>query len=82
MPLGAAPAWLDAHPHREQGEFVLVIAPAARRESSALDADLVLATLLEALGPSDAARLAARLTGQTRKTLYARAIELGERGKR
>ncbi|MBI3374044.1 MAG: 16S rRNA (cytidine(1402)-2'-O)-methyltransferase [Betaproteobacteria bacterium] len=83
MPLGTALTWLDARAHREQGEFALVIAPeAARRERGALDADLVLATLLEALGPSDAAKLAAKLTGQTRKALYARALELGMRGKR
>ena len=83
MPLGSALAWLDAHPHREQGEFVLVLAPeAAPRESGARDAEHVLATLLKALGPSDAAKLAAKLTGQTRKALYARALELGGRGKR
>jgi 16S rRNA (cytidine1402-2'-O)-methyltransferase len=83
MPLGAALAWLDERAQREQGEFVLVIAPGeSRRASGALDAEHVLATLLEALGPSDAARLTARLTGQARRALYARALELAGRGKR
>lgn len=85
MPLGAAPGWLDERPQREQGEYVLVIAPAHRNGEPipvALDADHVLATLLEALGPSDAAKLAARLTGQTRRALYARALELAARSAR
>ena len=83
MPLGSAPAWLDARPHREQGEFVLVIAPGdARTEAAAPDADRVLGILLESLGPSEAAKLAARLTGQPRRALYARALELAGRGRR
>jgi 16S rRNA (cytidine1402-2'-O)-methyltransferase len=83
MPLGAALGWLDQRAQREQGEFVLVIAPGnGNRNSGASDADHVLATLLEALGPSDAAKLAARLTGQARKLLYARALELAGRGRR
>ena len=85
MPLGAAPAWLDERPQREQGEFVLVIAPgntSGKQTAGSPDADHVLETLLAALGPSDAAKLAARLTGQTRKALYARALELSGRGKR
>jgi 16S rRNA (cytidine1402-2'-O)-methyltransferase len=83
MPLGAALGWLDQRAQREQGEFVLVIAPGnGNRNPGASDADHVLATLLEALGPSDAAKLAARLTGQARKLLYARALELAGRGRR
>ena len=83
MPLGAALGWLDQRAQREQGEFVLVIAPGnGNRNSGASDADHVLATLLEALGPSDAAKLAARLTGQARKLLYARALELAGRSRR
>lgn len=83
MPLGTALTWLDAHAHREQGEFVLVIAPEpARRGTGAIDPDRVLETLLEALGPSDAAKLAAKLTGEPRRALYARALEIGTRGSR
>ena len=82
LPLGAALGWLDGHPQREQGEFVLVVAPGkGGPESGSLDAEHVLATLLESLGPSDAAKLAARLTGQARKQLYARALELSGRGR-
>ena len=64
---------------------MLVIAPGeANGEpiAGARDADQVLETLLGALGPSDAARLAAKLTGQARKALYARALEISGRGKR
>ena len=85
MPLGAAPGWLDERPHREQGEYVLVIAPGhgnGERFAGALDADHVLTTLLGTLGPSDAAKLAARLTGQARRVLYARALELAGRSER
>lgn len=77
MPLGAALGWLDERAEREQGEFVVVIAPGnGDRSPVAADADRLLATLLEALGPSDAAKLAAKLTGTARKLLYARALEL------
>ena len=85
MPLGDALGWLDERAQREQGEFVLVIAPGdanGDRIAGERDADQVLETLLGALGPSDAARLAAKLTGQARKALYARALEISGRRKR
>lgn len=76
LPLGEAPAWLTAQPHRLQGEFVLVIAPGQPRPgAAAVDADRVLEVLLEELSPSDAARLAARITGSSKRTLYRKALE-------
>jgi 16S rRNA (cytidine1402-2'-O)-methyltransferase len=75
LPLGKAPAWLEAAPQRLQGEFVLVIgAGEAARPERGLDADAVLETLLEALTPSEAARLAARITGTPKNVLYRKAL--------
>jgi 16S rRNA (cytidine1402-2'-O)-methyltransferase len=75
MPLGEALAWLEGAPHRTQGEFVIVIAPGeAKPEVAALDADAVLEALLEALPPSEAARVAARITGAPKNALYRKAL--------
>ncbi|MDA8109608.1 MAG: 16S rRNA (cytidine(1402)-2'-O)-methyltransferase [Betaproteobacteria bacterium] len=75
LPLGEARAWLLAAPHRHQGEFVLVLGPGSeRREADLAEAERVLGVLLEALPPSEAARLAARITGAPRNALYAAAL--------
>ena len=76
LPLGQAPGWL-AGAHRQQGEFVLVLAPGGA-PAPALDAERVLAALLGALPPSEAAKLAARITGAPRNQLYRRALELAK----
>jgi 16S rRNA (cytidine1402-2'-O)-methyltransferase len=73
--LAEAPAWLAAEPHRAQGEFVLVVAPGAERKPAQADAERTLDVLLEELGPSEAARLAARITGLPKRVLYRRALE-------
>lgn len=73
LTLGAVPDWL-AQPHRQQGEFALVLAPGGAPQS-AIDAERVLSLLLEALGPAEAAKLAARITGVPRNELYRRALE-------
>jgi 16S rRNA (cytidine1402-2'-O)-methyltransferase len=75
LPLGAAQAWLLADPHRQQGEFVLVLAPGEAKPATALDAERTLEALLEFLAPSEAAKVAARLTGQPRRALYRKALE-------
>jgi 16S rRNA (cytidine1402-2'-O)-methyltransferase len=77
MPLGEAPAWL-AGPHREQGEFVLILGPAPEADGDA-DAVLkeglrILGILMESLAPSEAAKLAAKISGAPKKALYAAAI--------
>ena len=74
LPLGEAARWLEA-PHREQGEFVLVLAPAVGGGGESVDAERVLAILLEALPPSEAAKVAARITGIGRNELYRRALK-------
>ena len=75
LPLGQSAAWLDARPERERGEFVLVLAPGEERSPSTLDAGRVLDVLLEALAPSEAAKLAARITGVPKGELYRQALE-------
>jgi 16S rRNA (cytidine1402-2'-O)-methyltransferase len=74
LPLGEAPDWLAARAERGQGEFVLVLAPGAEQERHALEPDKVLEVLLEALAPSEAARLAARITGAPKNVLYRKTV--------
>ncbi|MGN6389917.1 MAG: 16S rRNA (cytidine(1402)-2'-O)-methyltransferase [Burkholderiaceae bacterium] len=77
--LAEAPAWLAANPHRRKGEFVLLVEGApARAEGDAGDAeaDRILAILLEACPVSQAAALAAKITGRKKNALYERALRL------
>jgi 16S rRNA (cytidine1402-2'-O)-methyltransferase len=75
LPIGAARDWLLAAPHRQQGEFVLVLGPGSEPRAAARDeGERVLGVLLEKLPPSEAARLAARITGAPRNALYAAAL--------
>ena len=75
LPLGEAPAWLAERPERSQGEFVLVLAPGAGERPAALDPEKVLEVLLQAVAPSEAARLAARITGAPKNLLYRKALK-------
>ncbi len=80
MPLGEAAAWLVADPHREQGEYVVIIHPQAVIQTEALNGeesasvDAWLDALLETMSVRDVARIAAKATGQPRDALYARAL--------
>jgi 16S rRNA (cytidine1402-2'-O)-methyltransferase len=74
LPLADAEAWLNAGPHRQQGEFVLVLGPGEPR-GAAPDAGRVLKVLLGSLPPAEAAKLAAKITGAPRKELYAAALK-------
>jgi 16S rRNA (cytidine1402-2'-O)-methyltransferase len=87
MPLGEARAWLLAEAHRQQGEFVLVLGPAAPAQADdaarvLAEGERVLGALLESLAPSEAARLAAHISGAPRKALYDTALELAGKGRR
>ncbi len=74
--LGDAAAWLQAGPHRQQGEFVLVLGPAEKETADPLaEGERVLDALLDALPASEAARLAARISGAPRRALYRIALE-------
>lgn len=78
LPLDQAEAWLQAQPHRGQGEFVLIAhaPPAADVAETGVDAgtDALLDALLESVSVRDAARIAARVSGLPRDVLYARAL--------
>jgi len=75
MPLAAAAAWLEERHERAQGEFVLVLAPGEERPAAAVEAERVLDVLLGSLPPSEAAKLAARITGQPKSELYKKALQ-------
>jgi 16S rRNA (cytidine1402-2'-O)-methyltransferase len=75
LPLGQALAWLEERAERRQGEFVLVLAPGGRPSSNEAEGERVLGILLEALSPSEAAKLAARITGVARNLLYRKAMK-------
>jgi len=76
LPLGEAPAWLAARAQRSQGEFVLVLAPGiARAAQPGIDPQNVLEILLEAVAPSEAARLAAKITGVPKNALYRKTLK-------
>ena len=69
MRLADAPAWLEGA-HRQQGEFVLVLGPGPGKNAELAEGERVMAILSEKLPSSDAARLAAKITGVPRNALY------------
>ncbi|MEK6244146.1 MAG: 16S rRNA (cytidine(1402)-2'-O)-methyltransferase [Pseudomonadota bacterium] len=75
MKLDAAPAWLAAGPHRQQGEFVLVLGPGEAKSLQSADAERILGILLQKMPISDAARLGSQITGVPRKELYKSAVK-------
>ena len=62
-------------PHRQTGEFVLVLGPAEKKQPGAAEGERVLRILLEHLPASEAAKLASKITGVPKKELYAIAIK-------
>ena len=82
MSLAQAQAWLAEGSHREQGEYVVILHPpeviddeAAELEQAA-GVDAWLEGLLEVMSVRDIARVAARVTGQSRDALYARVLAM------
>lgn len=77
--LSEASAWLAADNNRQRGEFVLLIEGAKRSDSesdSLLEARRLLTILLEDCPVSQAAALAAKITGVKKNTLYTMALEI------
>jgi 16S rRNA (cytidine1402-2'-O)-methyltransferase len=68
--------WVNRDPHQQLGEFVILIhgVPRAEREAVDEDAERVLRILLEELPVSQAAALAARITGLKKNRLYEYAL--------
>ncbi|WP_318656032.1 16S rRNA (cytidine(1402)-2'-O)-methyltransferase [Qipengyuania atrilutea] len=59
-----------------KGEIVLLVGPPVAKHADAGDVDALLTDALETLKPSQAAAQVAKATGEDRKALYARALEL------
>lgn len=78
--LAEGPAWLAGDSNRQRGEFAIVVegASAPQDEDDPAAHDALLRLLLSEVPVKGAAKLAAALTGASRNTLYARALELKE----
>jgi 16S rRNA (cytidine1402-2'-O)-methyltransferase len=79
MRLADAPAWADADPNRQRGEFVLIVDAPLNAEVAAVlttEVERWLAALLEELPPARAARVVAAVSGVARDVVYARALAL------
>lgn len=79
MALADAQTWLAQDSHHSQGEFVLIVheAPSVGEQDEDVIAGtttVLLDALLETLSIRDAARVAAKVTGQPRDVLYALAL--------
>ncbi len=70
MQLADTAAWLDSSAWREKGEFVLMVEGAVQADSSMADAEHILRVLAEELPASQAAKIAAKLTGRKKSDLY------------
>ncbi|MCM1129657.1 MAG: 16S rRNA (cytidine(1402)-2'-O)-methyltransferase [Alistipes senegalensis] len=76
--LAEAQEWIKADPNRSKGEFILLVAGAATGESNPeeTEARRILSVLAEELPLSQAAALAAKLTGMKKNRLYDMALEI------
>lgn len=76
--LGDALAWLQADANQQKGEFVLLLSGAETQDKSGISDQTrhTLELLLENLPLKQAVRLAAEITGESRKMLYVLALSL------
>ncbi|HEV7813633.1 MAG TPA: 16S rRNA (cytidine(1402)-2'-O)-methyltransferase [Janthinobacterium sp.] len=76
-PLSQAIAWIKADAHREKGEFVVLLEGAPKAEDAEdLEAERILAILLEECSVKQAANLTAHITGRKKNALYERALQM------
>jgi len=76
-PLGEVEEWLLADPNRQKGEFVILLEGApAGVSGDQLEHERILAILLEQCPVSQAAALAAKITGQKKNLLYQQALRM------
>lgn len=74
--LGEALVWLNADANRQKGEFVLIVSGAEAAAEDDAEARRVLEILLQELPVSQAAKLAAEISGGKKKALYELALRL------
>jgi 16S rRNA (cytidine1402-2'-O)-methyltransferase len=77
--LGELADYFREHTEEQRGEFTLCVAGApeeAEADAATVEAEAVLEVLLAELSPSRAAKVAARITGQSKNALYERAMAL------
>lgn len=81
--LGEAGAWLGSDANRQRGEFALLISGAAPKPACDIDsARPLLEILLDELPTSQAARLAARISGMRKNALYDLAMDISNKAAR
>lgn len=73
--LSEASAWLSADANRQRGEFVLIVSGATQDAAAGAGAR-VLKILLKELPASQAAKLAAQISGEKKNALYELALQL------
>lgn len=76
--LEEATAWLEDDPHRQKGEFVLLLSGAEIRKTPGIDqaAQRTLQLLLAELPLRQAVKIVAAISGKSKNALYALAIKL------
>ncbi len=74
--LADAPAWLAGDPNHQRGEFVLLVEGASEPADDLGEAKRLLAILLDSCPVSQAATLAAKITGMKKNALYALALQM------
>ena len=76
-PLSEALAWVKADPHREKGEYVVLVEGAvAGSDAEEVEAERILNILLAECSVKQAASLAAQITGRKKNALYDRALDI------
>ena len=76
-PLADALAWVKADPHREKGEYVVLLEGAeSGGDAEAAEAERILNILLAECSVKQAANLTAQITGRKKNALYDRALEI------
>ena len=77
--LGDAAEWIAADANRQRGEFVLLVEAAPANDDDGMDeAKRLLAILLDECPVSQAAALAARITGMKKNALYTLALQMAQ----
>lgn len=71
-------AWIAAYAQRTRGEFALVIHAQAQEASTTGDHDRLLQLLMQELPLKTAVKVAAELSGESKNSLYERALALKE----